>query len=54
MNPGVIFQDIAQKAHSVILTSGTLTPVSIPLMISMNSLYYNQVHTFEAELGIQL
>ncbi|SAM08073.1 hypothetical protein [Absidia glauca] len=37
MNPGVIFQDIAQKAHSVILTSGTLTPVN----------------TFEAELGIQ-
>ncbi|KAI8332659.1 helicase C-terminal domain-containing protein [Chlamydoabsidia padenii] len=35
MNPAVIFQDISKKAHSIILTSGTLNPVI----------------TFEAELG---
>ncbi|CAO3590604.1 unnamed protein product [Absidia cylindrospora] len=35
MDPAIIFQGIAEKAHSVILTSGTLTPIG----------------TFEAELG---
>ncbi|ORZ14489.1 helicase C-terminal domain-domain-containing protein [Absidia repens] len=35
LDPAVIFQGIAKKAHSVILTSGTLTPIG----------------TFEAELG---
>ncbi|KAI8089536.1 helicase C-terminal domain-containing protein [Halteromyces radiatus] len=37
LNPAVVFKELAKDAHSIILTSGTLSPI----------------HTFEAELGVK-
>jgi hypothetical protein len=40
MNPAVIFRDMAKDTRSVILTSGTLSPVSYTLSIKVNCKTY--------------
>jgi Rad3-related DNA helicase len=40
LNPAIIFRDMCEKTHSVILTSGTLSPVSLIVVKKKKKNYY--------------
>jgi Rad3-related DNA helicase len=56
LNPGIIFQDMCAKTKSVILTSGTLSPVSLLIKkLRKKNIYIQlQMDTFASELDTKL
>lgn len=58
LNPGIIFQDMCAKTKSVILTSGTLSPVSLLINKEIrgekNTYIQLQMDTFASELDTKL